>query len=364
MYGVIPSFGDKSVTERAASSTFLVLDSANRDQNASSAPIESTGQSWNNFRVQRPQQLLGAFARRIEVAEVRFPWFIPNIIEGFNNEIYFWVGVPIPGFTRAPGEPYFKTKRNGLTLAANTWTETVITLETRFYLPSELVSALNTGLTTAGISAAFSYNAREQQYTLTNNSATDFLTVALGAGSEPETNSAFATLAQYANSPSLFKTLGFQVIQDNNAFLDTTGTGLNTLTGLATNSSYTDYVDILSDKITNYVKVKDGSSSNFSSGSMICRVFANNEISIPTMDATTTYPVTCRPFPIYRKFVCPKQIRWNPDATVDWLDVRVVDMYGDPVPVPLTSYVDNDLVLQEVEGSYPDFQITLLCSED
>jgi hypothetical protein len=171
------------------------------------------------------------------------------------------------------------------------------------------------------------------------------------------------TLFRFTNNPSLFKTLGFTL-----AYQGVTVAADEKITSNPTLSSYTDYIEILSNKIMTYTDVWDGQSGNGGSNA-IMRIQATDETSMNTLvDANENpLPITCRPFVIYRQFKMPKAIKWNPDSTIDWFDIKVVDQYGEIVPLPVpdplvqANAVANGLVYNP---AYPDFQITLLASED
>jgi hypothetical protein len=61
-----------------------------------------------------------------------------------------------------------------------------------------------------------------------------------------------------------------------------------------------------------------------------------------------------RPFQIHRQYANPKYLKQNPNQMIDWVDIQVVDEYGDLVYIPDPT----------TGRSYPDFQITLLASEN
>jgi len=328
----------KAVISETASTSLLVLNSADRYQNSTVGPNDTfltAPLPWNKFLLQRPQQLLGAFAKRLNITEVRFPWAIPNI-SVLNNSFYL----------------------ENITTPATT----LISIPPSFYTPAEIVAAITSAFTTAvptvGNRPTITYDAINQRYTITNPVGS---TETYSLQCTTESINGF-TYSEYTGSPWLLKTLGFTLQQVNNISVLEPG---DFITGEPTLSQYTNYVDIVSQRITTYVKVKDGSSSNSTSQNLICRLYADDETSMPYLFDGTGNPVpnTCRPFTIYRQFKCPKSVRWNPDATVDWLDISVLDEYGDLVPLP--SLPSKTLgVLADFPGSYPDFQITVLVSED
>jgi hypothetical protein len=55
---------------------------------------------------------------------------------------------------------------------------------------------------------------------------------------------------------------------------------------------------------------------------------------------------------------------WNKDAVIDFLDISVVDQFNQLVPLPSFLQIDLPTTNKKVTGSWPDFQITLLATEN
>jgi len=302
---------NSAMPRRMASTQFLLLDSADRNQSLAQV------QPWNNFSFQKPQALIDAFADHVLVTEINFPWNIPNITT-YNNAI--WIN-------RQP-----------------------IRIAPGFYFPQDLVAALNAALVFAGIDGLFSYNNRSMAYTFTN-----------GAGAPQDGGLSYynnqigapATHGPFYTTISLFKTLGFTLAQSNETLLAN-----DIVIGNPTLSQYTAFVDIISNRLMRYTSVKDGESAANAQSAVICRVYASDEVSINIGD-----PQTCRPFLIHRQYKTPKSIQWNRDSFVDYMDIQVIDQWNNLVYLPQTT-IGNPGAPTVVDGAYPDFQISLLCSED
>jgi hypothetical protein len=325
----------EATTIRIPSTQYLVIDSADRQQNATFTPAGDIDiQPWNNFRIQKRQSVLNAFARRIQPVEIRFPWFIPNITR-LNNTIVLG----------GNGGDFVLT----LPLAANG-------ANIGFYTPTQIVTALNAAIVVVvpppAVPPVFSYDSATMQYTFDNPIATaDTFTLNTAVSVAPGKSA-----KDFFDSASLMRTLGFTPLQQAEAILPG-----SSMTGLPCLSSYTDYVDICSDKLMYYTDVKDGSSADrASSSSVMIRLYANDEVSIPTVSAGV--PITCAPFMIHRQFKNAKSIKWDSQAVIDWLDIQVYDMFGNLIPLP-TNFI-TETVASSQPGYYPDFQITMLASEN
>jgi hypothetical protein len=358
-YSTQPQDQPSTVIERVPATQYLTLNSADRFQSSStqntqvnivnratgqyqksSATLNSVNQNWNNFILQRPQNLMESFATRISVSEVRFPWFIPNISSANNT---FWVQTP----ANAPGQPLAVYK---------------IVVPGGFYTASQLATTLGTLVASAtavyppAIVGATMYRPFNVAYTGTQFS---FIPIVGGAGPfslyyfDPFTNPTPPAQNTFYTSANLLKTLGFTYNQSSGGTNTTT-----TLIGSPTNLLYTDYVDIVSEKINYYSETKDGSSTSSTNNALICRLYLADEVSM--YQAT---PVGQAPFLIHRQFKNPKQIMWNKEAVIDLVDIKVLDQYGQLVPLPVIAGVQSSSPIETV-GSYPDFQITLLASEN
>jgi hypothetical protein len=156
------------------------------------------------------------------------------------------------------------------------------------------------------------------------------------------------------------------------------GVASNGFTGNPTTCQYTQFVDIVSDKLNQYTTNRDGSSDNFFGRNLLCRMYISDEVSnvVQGSDTNNTVipggttiatqfvqfiPGVSGPFIIHRQFKNPKAVMWNKDASVDWLDIALYDEFGNLLPPP---FVSVNSPLPANNPSYPDFQITLLASEN
>lgn len=318
------------VVSRQPASQHLVLNSADRWV---SATVGGAGrfQPWNEFKLQRPQALMEAFARRVRVCEVKFPWAIPNVNQYTNT---LWL-----------------CKDNDYTIDKFVQ----VTIPTGFYTPSEMVTQFNTSAQAAYVAAGYiandapvlSYLAPGQQFKFTPGvSGATFSVFPLNPAGLTQPQYVAAISDNYRTQPSLLKNIlgifEFQLGLPPNA---------SAITGGTTFMEYTSYIDIISDKLNYFSDMKDGSSGLTTATSIVCRLYLADEISI-----TSDVPKACRPFMIHRQFKNDKAIQWSPEAQIDWLDIRVEDQYGNLVPLPTVVGVTGSI-------PYPDFQITMLASE-
>jgi hypothetical protein len=336
----------KTIVARTPATQLLTLNSQDRLQynvgfNSASGDNRVLRQAWNKFRLQRPQPLMGAFATRLAVAEVRFPYFLPNVNTN-NNKI--WLGLAdvldqlsIYELTLYPS--FFSG--TGLADALNSIITGMATFGTY-----QVIAGPNVPINPAGY-PIFSFNENTQQMLFTPNPT-------IGAflyGYNPVSSS--LNPIQYYNSPSLALLMNFDIVQVSSQVDNTVP-----ITANPTDLSYTDYIDIVSDKLNQYASSRDGSSDNNFNRSLICRLYVEDDISLKQGQGQGQQQA---PFIIHRQFQNPKMIEWNKEASIDWVDISIYDMYGNLFPLPTLTFPGG--VPAQV-GVYPDFQITLLATQE
>jgi hypothetical protein len=278
----------------------------------------------NKFTLQKPESLMESFARRITPTEIRFPWAIPNINE-YTNFLY-------------------------LTLDGDV-TEIKVSLPAGFYTPTELAVQVTKDISGAAVAAG--YTAANCPTVAWEPANFQFVWT---CGNVSFTIYPFREFIadydrQYALRPSLLRLMGVPFNSIIGPGLVTPG---STLVGNTTFAQYTDFIDIVSDKLNYNTDVRDGYSGTAANPSLILRLYLADEVSV-----TQTVPTGCRPFLIHRQFKNAKAIKWNPESMIDWLDIKVIDQYGNLVPL-----IDYTYLGETIKRDYPNFQITLVASEN
>jgi hypothetical protein len=113
------------------------------------------------------------------------------------------------------------------------------------------------------------------------------------------------------------------------------------------NFLYTPFIDVVSNNLTKFQKVKDASTFVTGRTGLLQRVYLSG---VGNPQATSAvYALGSQPFIITTDLNTPKVIRWNKDETVYNIDFELYDCYGDPL------YWTNE--------NATEFQMTLLCYE-
>lgn len=321
--------GNEAITMRKATNGLFVLNSADRNYTGAATSNDADTQPWNSFRITKPQPLLDGYVKNMGATEVRFPWAIPNITSR-NCSIYIKYGSDL-------------VLRKAL-VAVGFWT------------PSELATQLHNAFVAAGTpggvtAPTVTYNDDDRSYVIApadNNSGFFLYTDPIAY--DTSGNIININNAEYIRKPSLARTLGLSVKQLGVFFtlLNPDSLDVKTQTTFVT---YTDYVDIISNRLCYDSDVKDGDSSVKTISDLICRIYLADEISNYAID-----PPGTRPFMIHRQYVTPKYLKLNPTQFFNSIDIQVRDMYGDLVVLP-PYYAKLGI-------TYPDFQITFVSSSD
>ena len=349
---------------RSPSDALLVIDSADRSSSTSSTGVPLSApytQPYNNFRLQKPQNMLQGGFTRLQLTEVNFPYAIPNVNDYTNS---FWIQIVNPA-----SPPNLITQQ--------------VTIPNNFYSGRDLAATLGTtdasgvviGVLNNGTYPAISTT---PGYTWTVGYLPESETYVSQAGgfkifcnltSSPHTAIRFSIFPcdpsligkQPIPSKSMLSLMGFDPLTNWNYC-----TSLSLVkTSVYASLSYTSYIDIVSNKLTYYQKVSDASSKVNSSGNIICRLYVSNETSdagsqgfyVNSASAfnpvvyQSMLPVGSVPFLIHRQYHSPKSIRWNMNQAIDWIDIKLLDDGGNPL------YISPDF-------AYPNFQITFKATED
>lgn len=357
--------GERVEISRSPSDALFVIDSADRSSSSSSTgqplAVPNT-QPYNNFRLQKPQNMVQGGFTRLQLTEVNFPYAIPNV----NSYTYsFWVQCINP--------------TGGATI-----TQQVAIgdgTDTGYFSGQELagtVKLIMNGVTCAAINSAIGvawdveYKPESSSYV--SQSGGFVISAVVSAGPTPFAFKVFpcdprtlpaptGTGTSSIPSKSLLTIMGFNPLS-NWGYLSSLTTSKQSLYAPL---SYTSYIDVVSSKLTYYQNVQDSSSKTTSFGSIICRIYVANETSDAgsqgfwyngAVDAAfnpvryvATLPPGSTPFLIHRQFVCPKSFKWDGNQAIDWLDIKLYDDAGQPL-------------FYDPNYAFPDFQITFKCTED
>lgn len=102
--------------------------------------------------------------------------------------------------------------------------------------------------------------------------------------------------------------------------------------GSAPNLLPTDYVDVVSTALTNYKDAKDANSSVASPGAVIGRIWLTEGTTNQSSSPADAVDVGGSPITVTKSWSNPNWSQWSPNQTVNSIDIRLLDMYGDTLP--------------------------------
>jgi hypothetical protein len=102
-----------------------------------------------------------------------------------------------------------------------------------------------------------------------------------------------------------------------------------TASGSAPNLLPTDYVDIVSTALTNYKDAKDANSSVASPGAVMGRIWLTEGAVNVTYNPVDPTNVGDSPLTVTKSWSNPNWCQWSPNQTINAIDIRLLDMYGD-----------------------------------
>jgi hypothetical protein len=275
------------VPQRPPAYAHLLIDSM--DRYARGFPAAGATTTSSDWRLNAQQNVLYGYFTRLAVTQIQFWWNLPTIIAGYNDQFIltaFGTGAGSYAPQIAPG----------------------------FYNQTELATVL-----AAAINAVFPGGGFTVVYG--DSPAGGFLITA-PAG----TTFLLTTSANTLVPERCFQTLGLL------NQIGGTPPGAATLQGGPPTMIATRFVDIISDYLTKYQRVKDSTTLRSPTlTNVIARIYPTAPNTRIVNDPTTT-SVGERPFVICIDYNTPKQIKWSPDEAVVNFDIRVVDEYGQLLP--------------------------------
>lgn len=306
----------------------LVIDSADRNEGTYLTPKL---QPVNDFEISRGFNILQGQFNTLKVQEVKFPFVCPNICN-YNNRFI----VTVQGVL-----------------------ENVITIDEGFYTGDQLATAIQT---------QFNIIPAPTRPTITYLQDGRFqLTAAPGetVGIRPlfaynnYIDDVFTLDAIPYNTPSLLRTMGLSEV--------TNPAVNNTIIGTVAPMTYTDYVDVVSDVLTQYQEATDTSTSIKNQRHIICRIYLADETSTATTDEDGL-PVLpgSSAFIAHRQFKNPKIIKWNGLNSIDRIDLKLLDQWGNPYAYEPRGFIPNNAAgsRQVLQNSVQNFQLTLTATEE
>jgi len=255
----------------------------------------------NNFILQSQTSYIYGYMYKLIVSQIQVQYNVPTVILDLNDKIYL--------LDDGPG---------GL--------EYPIQIPYGFYTPNELSAVLQ-----IKIRALTPFTTMAVTYENSNfvfKSAVPYLQPFSFASDITMQFDLGLTQAQITTALKTYRLLGITV--------DNSVPGVLQESYIAPNFMYTPYIDIYSDTLTNYQRVKDTDTTIKNSKGLIARVYLSGVGNPQTSIGSSA--LGSAPFIMTADLNSPKVIRWTPDVTVTTIDIQLKDQYGDLLPGYDTGY--------------------------
>ena len=289
------------------------------------AQFNGVGQACNDFTIQSAGALIYGYINKIQVAQTQIQYNIPTVVPNRNDLFYF-------------------------EFESNFYQ---ITIPFGYYTPEELAAVLESEIRVAIPVQGGSVNPLLAVFTVQYEALTGFIF---------KTNNGrdfgFLDIDQF---------IQFETANDISKILrayrllgmDLSNTGGGNVEQQSSNTPvflYTPYIDIISQTLTKYQKVKDTNSSPQKQSDIIARIYlaGTGNPQIISGDINS-FPLGSRPFTVVQDMNYCKTMRWSKDEAVNSLDFQLKDQYGELI---FQSDPEN------VDIYYTEFQMTLLCIEE
>ena len=352
---LIGNTGEKKATPiRNPASAFFNINSIDRYASAQNpisqfALVTQTAAILNsipasNYQMSLQRNLLTGYFHRLTVTDVNLQWNIPTI----NSQNYIF------NMTTINGQGIATTQNVVLSQDFYTFTELAVQLQIA-------IRAAFSALTTLTVVWEDSKNGSGYRFVInTNVSSTIFFNTTLS-----ETTGILAGQSIGEATRAMLKLYNMIGVTTINVGQAETNSALY-LTPTFPTLIYTSYVDIISNKLSQFMRVKDSETAWAPDTSVITRVYLTNQGSTtaPTVNQTgtttfETFAIGTRAFILNYTPATPKNINWSPGQSIIDFDIRVVDEFGDIVPwnVARTTSAGSYFV------EFFEFQLTVLASE-
>jgi hypothetical protein len=287
---------------------------------------DATSGSYNNSQYNAQsstggQNIIQGDIREIAVSEVNFPYDIPNVQQGITDTFEL--------------------------AAVDTGQVLTVVVAAGFYTGGELADAINAAIAEAAGNASPPIDVADAPtvvYTETSNIFNFDAPVNPSPGNPTPTwdiYSAYTFPAGYDQSTNslgkdLLSIMGFlpsQGIGVPKNYVSSDAELFNPFFVAAASAPlvFTQYIDICSDKLTSNQMFQGGSTTNLARRqNVICRLFIDNNISIPTGGVNGSIDGT-RPFVLNRQYYNARIMKWSTENSIPTIDIQLYDDVGQPL---------------------------------
>lgn len=271
--------------------------------------------------IQTNRPLAYGYFSRVALTEFSLSWRAPNVQAGYNNTFFVATGT----------SPGIITNNRSFTIPQG------------FYTFTQYLEQIQAGLNAIPEITGTTVNvvdARHQTYEIVLGQ--NYAAFQFGGGPTGE-NSQVIVGRAYRMAGISREMLGYTPEVNTTGQPTAPPTLWNRATSGVVNLLPTDYVDIVSASLSNFKDSKDGNSTVASPAAVIGRVWLTDDFTYSSTYGsaggapTLTTPVGdasikgANPFSVLKKWAHPNWSQWSPNQTVNVVDIRLLDMWGQQV---------------------------------
>ena len=281
----------------------------------------------NNCILQTKRNLMYGYMSRIALTQFSLSYNVPTIVAGYNDLMMVNANGTYISYTMPEGYYNLTTLAAAIQVGLRTMTAgglgTATVVAPTSQTSTSPLTAVTTGFfVTAGAPATMAF------------------AFAGNPGGIDSTDSQDLRIARFNRLIGVNRAAaGYGAIPTNQPVPNPFNTSLATwatATLGAPNFRYTDYVDIVSQALTNYKDTKDSSTAILTPGSVIGRIWLTEYPLSGQATGTLGWPQNglwnMGPMDFVKNWYHPNWSQWSPGQTINTVDITLLDMFGLPLP--------------------------------
>jgi hypothetical protein len=279
----------------------------------------------NQCIIQTKRNLMYGYMSRVALTQFYLSYNVPTIVTGYNDLMMVLVGSTYFSYTMPQG--YYNLTTLAAAIQVGLRTMTGLSGATVVAPTSQASASPLTAVTTGFLVTA-------------NGGSTMAFAFAGNPGGQDSTDSDDLRIARFNRLIGVNRAgAGYGAIATNlpvpNPF-NTSITPWASATLGSPNFRYTDYVDIVSQALTNYKDTKDANSAILSPGSVIGRIWLTEYPLSGQATGTLGWPQNglwnMGPMDFVKNWYHPNWSQWSPNQAINTVDITLLDMFGIPLP--------------------------------
>ena len=284
----------------------------------------NSSQSGTNVKIDTGRALLNGYFSRVAITQMNLNYRVPTVVTGVNDLLFFKTFAPTAVLRTVTIPQGYYTYASMATTLQALMLAAAPELGVAFTVTAP--NNLNPATPATSLITGFTFD--------TGNGA---ITMVFLYGGAPGT--ALTSQVRVAKTFRMLgmnrSLLGFTPEFNTGGQPTADGTPYQSATGGVPNFLPTDYVDVVSQNLSNYKDAKDSNSTVQAPGCVLARIYLT-ECPLNWASSTNGVPVDATVLGFTSMTFCktwhnPNWSQWSPNQTINTIDVRLLDMWGEQV---------------------------------